>query len=303
MKNIKSVNRLLSLLEIDTVFARKIADEKTNHYSPKNHEKVMLDGFVKIRRIDHPDKAIRQIQRQINKKLLSEECSSLTEEMTGGIKSRSTKKNAQPHLKASAILSVDITNCFPSITSSMIYNIYTKHLGYTPPVAKLLTRLTSFGDRLPQGSPASPSLCNLYFAPLVSELSVLCSSNSITFTQYIDDLTFSGELSDLENAQEKIIKLVNKHGLRVNPRKLALKQKSERLVVTGYVVNNSNLTVGRKYLNRIKRDIMRVDDEAQAMSISGKINYIGQVSRKKSLQLRKKLKTKVMIIKSSTDKK
>ncbi len=185
----------------------------------------------------------------------------------------------------------------------MIYNIYTKQLGYTPPVAKLLTRLTSFGDRLPQGSPASPSLCNLYFAPLVSELSILCASSGITFTQYIDDLTFSGEFTDLESAQEKIIKLVNKYGLRVNPRKLALKRKSERLVVTGYVVNNSNLTVGRKYLNRLKRDIMRVDDEAQATSINGKINYIGQVSRRKSLLLRRKLRTKVLSIKSSTDKK
>lgn len=297
MKDIKSVNKLLSILEIDEEFVRKIADDKTKHYSPKDHEKIMLDGFVKIRRIDHPDKQIRQVQRKINRKLLTEECTNLTEEMTGGIRSRSTKQNAQPHLNAPAVLSVDITNCFPSISSSMIYGIYTNTLGYSPPVSKFLTRLTSYGDRLPQGSPVSPSLCNLYFSPLVKELVSLSAEHNIVFTQYIDDLTFSGSLNDLENAQAAIIKLVNKHGLRVNQRKLALKQKSERLVVTGYVVNSKRLTVGRKYLNRVKRQIMHLTDEKTALNIGGKINYIGQVSPKKARSLSKKLNMKVSKIK------
>lgn len=293
MKDIKSVNKLLSILEIDSDFVRKIADEKTKHYYPKDHEKIMLDGFAKIRRIDHPDKQIRQIQRKINKKLLADECTNLTEEMTGSIKSRSTKQNAKPHLNAPAILSVDITNCFPSITSSMIYKIYTDALGYTPPVAKLLTRLTSFGDRLPQGSPASPSLCNLYFAPLVDELSELAAAHSIIFTQYIDDLTFSGNFYDLEMAQPEIIKLVNKHGMRVNLRKLALRQRSERLAVTGYVVNNYHLTVGRKYLNRVKRQIIHMRDDKSSINIGGKINYVRQVSPKKARILRKQLDIKI----------
>jgi len=299
MKDIRSVKKLMSILEIDGDFVRKIADEKTKHYSPKDHEKIMLDGFVKVRRIDHPDKQIRTIQRKINQKLLTEECTNLTEEMTGGIRLRSTKQNAQPHLYAPALLSIDITNCFPSITSSMIYKIFTNTLRYTPPVAKFLTRLTSFGDRLPQGSPASPSLCNLYFSPLVNELVKLSATHNLTFTQYIDDLTFSGSCKDLENAQPVIIKLINNHGLRVNPRKLALKDRSERLVVTGYVVNNRRLTLGRKYLNRVKRQIMHMPDNSTEVNISGKINYVHQASPKKAASLRKKLKAKVLVIDSS----
>lgn len=300
MKDIKSVRRLLSILEIDSDFVQKIAEEKTKHYRPKDHEKVMLDGFVKVRRIDHPDMEIRTVQRKINRKLLRDECTNLTEEMTGGIRARSTKQNALPHLNASALLSIDITNCFPSITSSMIYKIYTDTLGYTPPVAKFLTRLTSFGDRLPQGSPASPSLCNLYFSPLVAELVKVSAEHSITFTQYIDDLTFSGEYHDLENAQPILIKIINKYGLRVNARKLSLKGRSKRLIVTGYVVNNKKLTVGRKYLNRVQRQIMHIKDEKSSGSIIGKINYVGQASPKKARSLRKKLANKLKAMNRET---
>ena len=99
MRDIKSVNKLLFVLGLDEDFFRKVAANKTNHYKPRDHKKVMPDGYEKIRRIDHPDTEIRTVQRAINKKLLTDECVNLTEEMTGGIKNRSASKSGRSGLK------------------------------------------------------------------------------------------------------------------------------------------------------------------------------------------------------------
>lgn len=288
MRDIKSVSKLLFVLGLDEDFVKKVAANKTNHYKPRDHKKVMPDGYEKIRRIDHPDTEIRTVQRAINKKLLTDECVNLTEEMTGGIKNRSAALNAIPHLGAKSLLSIDISNCFPSITSSMIYSVYTKKLNYSPPVAKFLIRLTSYGDRLPQGSPASPSLCNLHLEPLVLEIRELISKSNVAFTQYIDDFTFSGNKQELEKIQESLINAIQNYGLKINTRKLKLQGQNERMFVTGYVVNNSEIKVGRKFLRKVERDIIKSKNPPADVSVSGSINYIKQTSRKKALKLQTK---------------
>lgn len=286
MRDIKSVNKLLFVLGLDEDFVRKVAANKTNHYKPRDHKKVMPDGYEKIRRIDHPDTEIRTVQRAINKKLLTDECVNLTEEMTGGIKNRSAALNATPHLGAESLLSIDISNCFPSINSSMIYSVYSEKLNYSPPVAKLLTRLTSYGDRLPQGSPASPSLCNLHLEALVLEIKDIISESNISFTQYIDDFTFSGSQNELSSFQKPLIDCIRSYGLKINTRKLKLQSQNERLFVTGYVVNNNELKVGRKFIRKVQRDIMKSKDAASDSSIAGSINYIKQTSHRKARNLK-----------------
>lgn len=285
MRDIKSVNKLLFVLGIDENFVKQVATNKTNHYSPRDHKKIMPDGYEKVRRIDHPDKEIRTVQKAINKKLLSDECINLAKEMTGGIKYRSAASNATPHLGAESLLSIDISNCFPSISSSMIYSVYTEKLNYSPPVAKFLTRLTSYGDRLPQGSPASPSLCNLHLEGLVLEIREILSESNIAFTQYIDDFTFSGSNNELLLYQEPLIKCIQRYGLKINKRKLKLQSQNERLFVTGYVVNNNELKVGRKFLRKVQRDIMKSKNAASDSSIIGSINYIKQTSYNKASAL------------------
>ncbi len=292
MRDIKSVNKLLFVLGLDEDFVKKIAANKTNHYKPRDHKKIMPDGYEKVRRIDHPDTEIRTVQRAINKKLLTDECVNLTEEMTGGIKNRSAALNATPHLGAESLLSIDISNCFPSISSSMIYSVYAQKLNYSPPVAKFLTRLTSYGDRLPQGSPASPSLCNLHLEALVLEIRDILSRSNIAFTQYIDDFTFSGSKKELSLFQKPLIGCIQKYGLKINKRKLKLQSQNERLFVTGYVVNNNELKVGRKFIRKVQRDIMKSKDPASNTSISGSINYIKQTSHKKATRLKYKATNK-----------
>lgn len=246
------------------------------------------DGSIKERRIDNPNKPIRSIQKKINKNILKPKCTELPKYMTGCIPGRSARDNARPHKASEAILSVDITNCFPSINASKVYHVFKTEFGCSPPVAKLLTKLTVYGNRLPQGAPTSPSLCNLVLQPLADELYEFSKNKGLNFTQYVDDLTFSGSGFALKKNKAHILKTVTKHGFEVNERKLKLSRGYQRMEVTGLVVNKF-VSVGRVYIRNVERDILR---GANMAKIKGKISHIRATSKSKASKLEGKLRQK-----------
>lgn len=290
-EQILSLNKLAFRIGISRDVLVAVAKTKSEHYKPFSIEEKKRDGSVKVRRIDNPDKAIRKIQRRINKKILAGACKALPTYTTGSIPNRSTLFNARPHVGKQAMLLVDISDCFPSIHSSDVYDIYKKSLGCSPVVAKILTKLTTYGDRLPQGAPTSPSLCNLILAPLAQQLSKLAEKNDLVFTQYVDDLTFSGSYDSLNAIQSQAISIVEKHGFKVSRKKLKLVKSGERMEVTGLVVNH-DVGVGRRYIRKVQRDIMKL--KLDNPNVRGKISYVGSVSRSQGKKLVKRI-NKVLV--------
>jgi RNA-directed DNA polymerase len=285
-EQILSLNKLAFRIGVAREVLEAVAKVKAGHYEPFTITETKRDGRVKKRRIDNPDKAIRNIQRRINKKLLEEACKALPAYTTGSIPHRSTYDNAQPHTGQDAMLLVDISDCFPSIRSSAVYDAYKNTLCCSPPVAKVLTKLTTYGDRLPQGAPTSPSLCNLVLAPLVAELNRLASSHSLAFTQYVDDLTFSGDYNTLRSVQNEIVETVQNAGFKVSRQKLKLVKSSKRMEVTGLVVNQK-VAVGRRYLRRVQRDI--ISRKLSEPSVAGKISYVKSISKSHAKKLTRRL--------------
>jgi RNA-directed DNA polymerase len=286
--SILSINKLASILGVNRQLLEDIANEKSKHYHPFTKEEVKKDGTIKVRRIDNPSTSIKSIQRKINKKLIQPKCNDLPKYMTGSIKGRGIKHNAQPHVASEAVLCADISDCFPSISSSKIYKVFKEQFGCSPPVAKLLAKLTAYGDRLPQGAPTSSGLCNLVLLELSAELHKLSEDRGLALTQYIDDLTFSGTKEALIEAKPIILALIKSHGFKVNERKLKLETNKARMEVTGLVVNNK-VSVGRKYVREIERDIL---DRREPTSIKGKIAHVGSVNLGIARRLSKKLKTR-----------
>lgn len=205
--------------------------------------------------------------------------------MTGSIRKRSIISNARPHQGREALLTIDLSSCFPSITQTSIYQQFRSTFGCSPPVARLLTRLTTYSSHLPQGAPTSPSLCNIVLLPLSAELYAMSSEKNVIFTQYIDDLTFSGSYSDLSYLQGRINKAIRNAGFIVNHSKTRLVYSSKRMEVTSLVVNKFT-SVGRKYIKLVQRDIMkhRLSDP----SIKGKISHIRSVSASHAKKLTRK---------------
>lgn len=282
---IKSINKLSRLIGIPRNVLEEYAAEANTHYSPFTYKQIKKDGSVKLRIIDNPDKSMRAIQKKINKTLLSPLCMELPKYMTGSIKGRSTKQNAAPHVGREALLLMDIQDCFPSINYGQVYDVYRNRIGCSPPVAKILAKLTTYRSKLPQGAPTSPSICNLVMEPMVKDLSTIAIKANVNFTQYVDDLTFSGTHKNLQSIRQAITKTVKSYGFRVNRSKTEEIRQSNSMRVTGLVVNRQ-VSVGRKYLRTVQRDILKNEDQTKS---KGKISYVMSVSKSKSESLKKRL--------------
>jgi RNA-directed DNA polymerase len=144
----------------------------------------------KQRRIDNPILITKEIQKRINRRLLRP--LTLPGHICGGVKGKTLLDNIVPHLKARVIVTADIKSFFPTITTFQVYAIWSHLLGCSPEIARLLTRLTTFERRLPQGAPTSSTLANLVLFSYDQPIRSFCAKHGITYTTWIDDLIFSG---------------------------------------------------------------------------------------------------------------
>ena len=93
---------------------------------------------------------------------------------------------------------------------------------------------------LPQGSPSSPVLSNLYLNSFDVRLSGYLATYGYSYTRYADDITISGDDILKERAPEivkTVASLLRDCSLKLHPRKTKLMPYYQRQKVTGIVVN------------------------------------------------------------------
>lgn len=151
------------------------------------HYEVLRRG--KQRSVDDPRERLRLVQARIKGKLLDP--LELPDSVHGYRRGRSTVTAARPHCGPRALLSVDIKDFYPSITSRRVYSMWA-WLGCAPDVARLLTRLTTCNGRLPHGFITSPSIANLVRLPLDRDIQRIADRDHLTYTNYSDNLFLSG---------------------------------------------------------------------------------------------------------------
>lgn len=82
-----------------------------------------------------------------------------------------------------------------------------------------LTNITTWKHELPQGTPTSTHIANLVFLKTIhAELINFCNKNNITYTRYVDDLTFSSQ-QDFKSHLNEILSIVTKNDFKLSYRK------------------------------------------------------------------------------------
>lgn len=90
-------------------------------------------------------------------------------------------------------------------------------------ISHWLTNLTTWKYELPQGTPTSTHIANLVF--LDTDLLIdLCNKHNITYTRYVDDLTFSSQ-QDFQHLLTDILKIVTENNFKLSYRKTQYKGK------------------------------------------------------------------------------
>lgn len=262
------------------------------HYSEFPRKKP--NGEVRF--INAPGDVLKDIQRRIYRKVLLKV--PLPESVHGGVKGRSPRTNAATHLHQPCVVRLDIKKCFPSIRPKLVYRLYTEHLGFSPDVAGVLTKLTTYDRELPQGAPTSTALANLIlFFECEDDIIAAATRSRSRNTRFIDDLIFSGK--NPTDVIREVVKSLGRIGLSVSHKKLDIMRSSDRQEVTGLTVNRKvKPSVSQAKQSQIRAAIFQLDSNSpdfsrNRQSVIGRIAYLKQTNPGAAKRLNRFLESRV----------
>lgn len=216
--------------EIDKNYCQWSEVKKDKQDKPKTY----LDGTIKKRTFRNPSQLLKTVQKRIKTNIIDKV--ELPDNVHGGVKKRSNITNAKPHQGNKNLFVTDLQEFYPNINMNRVYKTFID-LGYSIHFAHWLTKLTTKNNELPQGSPTSTGISNLVFVNTDNKLNEICKVNFITYTRYIDDLTFSSQ-QDFSDKIQQILETIINDNFKISWRK------------TEYN-GNQTITGIQKYLNKI----------------------------------------------------
>jgi RNA-directed DNA polymerase len=284
--NILSERRLADLLSVPTERLVEISLATSSHYKPFSLSKPVRPFPTpkppgSLRNIDNPQGDTRWVQNRIYQRLLKPIC--FPAHIMGAVRNRSVYDNAHLHLGAKLLVTIDIKACFPSITNKKVFRVWRDLLGCSPPVAQLLTRLTTFKRYLPQGAPTSPSLANLFIWLIDEPIRLVCADASVTYSTWIDDLAFSGDKArDLIPVAAAALK---SEGFKISRKKVRIMGPSAVKILAGTRLGGTEVRAPNDKISRARSGIHKLgtglvspsQQERYINSLVGQLRYIEQL--------------------------
>lgn len=247
---------LNALLESRTSIYQPYQIPKKQHPYPGRLRRLNASKTVKYRRIDNPVKQLKDIQKRILKQVLARV--DLPSYMFGAVAGKTLVSHAEEHIKnqTSTLVRMDISSYYPNVTCHHVYFVWHVVLGCPPPVAKLLTELTTFDWHLPQGAPTSPAIANILLASIYAPICLASDRAGLTITTWVDDLIFSGLAA--REVMETVRETLAANGFKIAPEKREIFGPTVEKLVTGVRVGRSEVRGSRKKMSELRAAIHRL---------------------------------------------
>lgn len=206
------------------------------------------------REINVPSPILLAIQQWILRTILYK--LAMSEFAHGGVPGRSILSNARAHLGAKAVLRIDLKQFFDTVELPLGIRIF-ESAGYSPKVSRSLALLCFENGRLPQGAATSSTLANLAAISLDNRLSQLADTFGLTYTRYVDDLTFSGRWigPSFIRAVEGVVEQCR---FTVNAEKTQLARGKSPKFVTGLSVGGDRLKIPRAFKREVRNQAFQI---------------------------------------------
>jgi RNA-directed DNA polymerase len=280
-------------------FLNIFKDTETKYYYNRYKTKKKSGAY---REICAPDDVLKEIQKELSIELqnLWSDYFDRHTHITGFVPGRSIMNNALPHLQSEWVVNIDIKDFFPSVSRSDILNALAKvprKSGWLNRIRKIhdqtsfydlsipkLLKLVTLDDKLPQGSPCSPVIANISALPVDTIVQNVIDP-SWSFTRYADDITISTKeiipRHEVVKITNKIIDCIESETcFKVKREKVNIKHRSQRQVVTGILVNNTDMGVSRELRNKIRAILHKhkIQNKKLDENVSGLLTFIKQVN-------------------------
>ncbi len=200
-----------------------------------------------VREIFEPQFPFDAVNKNLHRSFTSLFSYEAPDHVHGFVRGRSTISNASQHLAKKCVLRMDLADFFPSIDAATVQTSL-REQGYEEKAAKFAVNLVTIGGKLPVGLSTSPLFSNLAFQSTDRSLAEYAQSQGLSFTRYVDDLTFSGDVTDRHAAD--MARILDAAGWSVNTRKTVFMRRGGPQYVTGLYVGESD---GPRIPRKVKR--------------------------------------------------
>ena len=282
------------LVERSRLYAPYERLKQSKRYPGKNRL-LEADHIAAKRRIDNPLKQIKDLQQKVLRRILCDV--ELPHFLYGAVAGKTVKEHAGVHLmnQRSTVVRMDVSSYYPSVTCSHVYFVWNTILGCSPPVAKLLTELTTFEWHLPQGSPTSPALGNIFLSYIVRPVLQSCDQKGIVASIWVDDLVFSGRRA--REVMELVRATLAQHGLRSARRKRFILGHRDEKTITGVRLGKSRVRAPYQKVSDLRAAIHRLETSNVAArdlddyrrNLLGRISHIEMLDKSDARALRLRL--------------
>lgn len=236
---LRSRKKLADILKVDAAELRRLANETGILYS--EFEVPKKDGGR--RPIENPSRQLKLIQARIARLLGRIEP---PDYLFCPVKGRCYVSNAAQHRGQRVIRCLDIRKYYPSTSSKRVFWFFNKVMKCEPDVSAILSRIATYKESLPTGSPLSPILSYFAHVDVWEGISAICKRENYRLTVYIDDVTISGQRVAAKVLWE-IKRAIHRSGLRYHKEKKFVDRPAE---VTGVIVTKNSLGPANRQLKK-----------------------------------------------------
>lgn len=233
---------LSKLMNLEELTITKLVRRNSFYY----RKAIIRKKSGEPRIIHAPSKILRAVQAWILRYILDKvEPHSAA---TGFRKGFSIQENTAPHRSNRYFVILDLKDFFPSIKFYQVFQLF-HTLGYSRNASRILTKLCTCDDHLPQGGVTSPSISNLVTRRLDLRLTGLSNVKNFMYTRYADDLTFSSNNRIILKSMVRVIRrIIDSEGYTINERKFRVLGPRVHCSVTGLVKNSSEpkFSIGKR---------------------------------------------------------
>lgn len=214
-----------------------LPEKSLREFTPEYREFTVPKRAGGKRQITAPTPELKLLQRRILRRVLAKLHAHSA--VTGFESRESFVTNAARHCGKQIVIHFDIKDFFPSIDSQRVYG-YFRYVGWNRAASRLLAKLVTWQNSLPQGAPTSPRLSNLVNYRLDARIAGLARRYHATYSRYADDITVSldDESFDLRPLIGSVFSILRHEGYEPHRgRKLSVRRQHHQQRVTGLVVN------------------------------------------------------------------
>lgn len=244
-----------------------------------------------MRTIEAPTDIVKDAQRKILDKLTKDLKILPHDAAHGCVKNRNCKTALERHQANNSkwFLKIDFSNAFSSIHYTELRDMLNKTAltQLTPAYLKNLlvciyghSNTGAISDEgLPQGSPLSPFMLNMYMVEFDYKLTAYCREHNLVYTRYVDDLLISGYEKFNKDETLAFIASIVPEGMSINQNKTRFGSVNWKNWNLGLMYNNEgNLTVGYRAKKLMKNKIHNYNssenrDVSVYQQITALLNY------------------------------